>query len=156
MSIKELMVAAIEHGTVIDHIQAGQAMNIVKILSLQPKNRSVLIGLNLPSVKLGVKDLIKVESDDWHLTKKETSRIAVLAPQATVTLIKDYEPIEKYSVEMPPALEDIADCPNKQCITNHEPMATFFFVRPFAKKIELECRYCRKCFSHNQIKSYRV
>lgn len=147
------MVAAIKNGTVIDHITAGHALKIVRFLSLPLHKKVVTVGLNLPSRAMGHKDIIKVEGRE--LTPEEMSEVAIVAPGATVNIIRNYRIVKKFSVTLPPTIERFVVCPNKSCITNHEPMDTRFALER-RKTITLCCTYCEHLFSLDEITSYNV
>ncbi|NGX55063.1 MAG: Aspartate carbamoyltransferase regulatory chain [Chlamydiae bacterium] len=143
---KTLSVAAIENGTVIDHITVGQGMRIVRLLRLAGHKHQVTLGLNLPSKSMGYKDLIKVEGR--VITAEEANQIAVFAPKAKINIINDFQVVKKFPVELPESVKKMLCCPNPRCITNHDPMDTLFSVRRFGEGVELLCNYCEKSFSH--------
>lgn len=145
---KELSVAAIEQGTVIDHIPAGQGMRIVRLLKLADHKKKVTLGLNLSSRSLGYKDIIKVEARE--VTEEEANQIALFAPKATINIIRGYQITKKFSVTLPEAIAKILTCPNSQCITNHELIPTHFLVSRYGSKVMLQCNYCEKGFAHDQ------
>jgi aspartate carbamoyltransferase regulatory subunit len=154
MLTKSLPVAAIKSGTVLDHITAGQALKIIRILNLAKHKKRVSVGLNLPSCSGGLKDLIKVE--DRELSEEEAGQVAVLAPKATINIIRDFEVCKKFQVSMPPVLENVIVCPNRQCISNHERMKSFFFVQRQIQETKLICKYCRNHFRQDDITEYRT
>ena len=92
---KELSVSAIENGTVIDHIPAGQGMRIVRLLKLADHKKKVTLGLNLPSKSLGYKDLIKVEGRE--ISVEEANQIALFAPKASINIIRNFQIQKKFS-----------------------------------------------------------
>jgi aspartate carbamoyltransferase regulatory subunit len=145
--MKNLSVTAIENGTVIDHIQAGQGMRIVRLLKLADHKKKVTLGLNLPSKTLGHKDIIKAE--EREITEEEANQIAVFAPKATINIIRGYHIERKFSVSMPDMLARMLTCPNQRCVTNHEDMQTRFKVNCFGKQVILKCHYCEKAFTHD-------
>lgn len=146
---KMLSVAAIEQGTVIDHIPAGQAFKIIQLLNLTKHKKKVSVGLNLPSATLGYKDLIKVE--DREISEQEANQIALFAPTATINIVKNYILVKKFTVSMPLVIEKIAKCPNPRCITNHEKTSSYFHVKVLGKKIQLHCNFCDKNFTEEQL-----
>ena len=123
---KELAVAALENGTVIDHIPSDSLFKVVDLLGIQSIKNNVTIGYNLDSKKYGKKGIIKVA----NITFPETvlNRIAIIAPNAVINIIKHYEVIEKRKVTLPDNIYDIVKCSNPKCITNNEPMRTHFHV----------------------------
>lgn len=140
MGKKELQVAAIENGTVIDHIPAEKTYEVAKLLNLQTLTEPVTIGYNLPSSKLGKKGIIKIA--DKYFTDEEINRLSVVAP-IVLNIIKNYEVVEKKTVETPDELHGIIKCNNPKCITNNEPMQTYFTVVDKAHGI-VKCHYCDK------------
>ncbi len=140
MTEKEMRVRRIEHGTVIDHITAGQALNVLRILGISGTTRAVVsVAMNVPSGAIGSKDIVKVE--DRELEEKEVDRISLIAPSATINIIRDFEVIEKYRVDLPDRLEGVVKCSNPNCISNtNEPVTSKFMVNK--KPVELRCIYC--------------
>ncbi len=152
--MKQLKVDAIKDGTVIDHIPGGKAIQVLKILNGTGKD-TVSIGMNLPSGKYGRKDIVKIENHE--LSAVEVNRIAIIAPTASITIIRNYEITEKRKVETPEMLEDIAFCPNPNCVTNHEKVATVFErVRlsgeQASETAEYTCHYCEKIYNSDGLK----
>ena len=129
MNKKERLVAAIEQGTVIDHIPAAKTYQVANLLGL--------FDLRTP-VTIGMKGIIKVS--DKFFSDDEISRLSVVAPKVILNIIRDYEVVEKKTVETPSEIKGIVKCNNPKCITNNEPMATHFHV---ADGI-LTCHYCEK------------
>ena len=141
MSKKERLVAAIENGTVIDHIPAEKTYAVATLLGLQKLQTPVTIGYNYPSKKLGKKGIIKIE--DKFFTDEEISRLSVVAPNVVLNVIRDYEVVEKKKVLTPDTLKGIVRCNNPKCITNNEPMNTIFHVIDKNSGI-IKCHYCDK------------
>ena len=141
MSKKERLVAAIENGTVIDHIPANKTSQVATLLKLSELKNPVTIGYNYPSKKVGCKGIIKVS--DKFFTDEEISRLSVVAPKVVLNIIKDYEVVEKKTVETPDEIRGIVKCNNPKCITNNEPMDMVFNIVDKAHGI-LKCRYCDK------------
>mgnify|MGYP002674607895 FL=1 len=141
MSKKERLVAAIENGTVIDHIPAEKTYAVATLLGLQKLQTPVTIGYNYPSKKLGKKGIIKIE--DKFFTDEEISRLSVVAPNVVHNVIRDYEVVEKKKVVTPDTLKGIVRCNNPKCITNNEPMNTIFHVIDKNSGI-IKCHYCDK------------
>ncbi len=139
MGKKELQVAAIENGTVIDHIPANKTYEVVKLLNLHDLDEQVTIGYNLPSSKIGKKGIIKISNK--FFTDEEISKLSVIAPKIILNIIKDYEVVEKKKVETPDELHGIVKCNNPKCITNNEPMLTHFTVVDKETGV-LKCHYC--------------
>ncbi|MBO4906711.1 MAG: aspartate carbamoyltransferase regulatory subunit [Bacteroidaceae bacterium] len=138
MQNKELLVAAIKNGTVIDHIPASKTFEVVNLLGLTDLKSAITIGCNLHSEKVGSKGIIKVE--DKFFTDEEISRLSVVAPNAVLNIITDYTVVEKKPVIMPATLRGIVHCPNPKCICNNEPMQTIFHYN--GKNHTFQCHYC--------------
>ena len=141
MGKKELQVAAIENGTVIDHIPSEKTYEVARLLHLTDIDAPTLIGYNLPSKRLGRKGIIKITNK--YFTDEEISRLSVIAPNVVLNIIKDYEVVEKKMVVTPNELHGIIKCNNPKCITNNEPMDTFFTVIDKERGI-VKCHYCDK------------
>lgn len=149
MSKKERLVAAIEKGTVIDHIPSEKTYEVANILGLQNLKTIVTIGYNYLSKKIGHKGIIKVENK--FFTDEEISRLSVVAPNIVLNIIRNYEVVEKKKVETPDELKGIIKCNNPKCITNNEPMKTVFNVIDKENGI-IKCHYCDKEQDINKVK----
>lgn len=145
---RTLSVSAIKNGTVIDHIPCGSALKILKFLDFSKENVQVTIGLNLKSSKMHSKDIMKIQ--DRQITAQEAHQIAILAPNATVNIIHNYEVVKKIPVTLPETIESILVCPNKKCITRQEKVASFFFVQREGKLVLIQCKYCEKRFPQEE------
>ncbi|MCU8491332.1 aspartate carbamoyltransferase regulatory subunit [Vibrio vulnificus] len=141
----KLQVEAIKNGTVIDHIPAQVGIKVLKLFDMHNSSQRVTIGLNLPSSALGNKDLLKIEN--VFINEEQASKLALYAPHATVNQIEDYQVVKKLALELPEFVSDVFECPNTNCITHNEPVASNFLV--FEKKgdVRLKCKYCEKVFS---------
>ena len=138
---KQLSVSAIESGTVIDHIPANTLFKVISILGLDHIDSQITFGTNLESKKLGRKAIIKISGKFFE--DNDINRIALVAPEAKLNIIKDYEVVEKKVVEVPDAIVGIAKCMNPKCITNYEKVTTRFRVVS-KKNVALKCHYCEK------------
>jgi aspartate carbamoyltransferase regulatory subunit len=136
---KELQVAALENGTAIDHIPSEAVFKVVSLLQLQKLNYRITIGNNLISNKMGTKGIIKVS--DKFFREDEINRIALVAPNVILNIIRNFEVVEKKKVLLPDEIFEIVKCNNPKCITNNEPMKTRFHVVD-KEKVELKCHYC--------------
>jgi aspartate carbamoyltransferase regulatory subunit len=141
MSEREVRVSKIKDGTVIDHISCGYALDVVKILGITGHEKQVMtIGVNVPSKRLKAKDILKIEGR--ALNHKEVNRIALIAPRATINIIRDYKVVEKVEVQLPKQIEDIIKCNNPACISNsNEPIGARFYVEN-EDPLLLRCHYC--------------
>ena len=147
---KTLSVSAIKNGTVIDHIRAGQALRIVRLLSLLENKNKVTLGLNLPSKLIGQKDLIKIETR--VLTNDEANEIVIFAPEATINIIQEFEVIQKINTHLPNSIANVFLCPNPVCITQSEPVESLFTIEEQGKQIKLTCHFCEKIFDRDKVK----
>ena len=149
MSKKERLVASIENGTVIDHIPSEKTYEVANLLRLQDLKAIVTIGYNYISKKMGHKGIIKIENK--FFTNEEISRLSVVAPNVVLNVIKNYEVVEKKTVETPDELRGIVRCNNPKCITNNEPMQTIFHVTDKEQGI-IRCHYCDKEQNISEVK----
>ena len=150
MSEEQLIVRRIKDGTVIDHCEPGSALKVLAALGIKEEcTNLVTVAMNVPSKKLGKKDIVKIA--DRFLTQTEANRIALISPRATVNLIKDYKVIDKRKVELPDAFINIFKCPNPTCISNtNEPITSVILVaRPEPPR--LMCKYCSRFFDVGEL-----
>jgi aspartate carbamoyltransferase regulatory subunit len=146
---KELAVAALQNGTVIDHIPTQSLFKVVELLGLKDlTDVSVTIGNNLDSNRMVKKGIIKVA--DMFFPEETLNRIAVIAPNVVVNIIRDFEVVEKLHVTLPDDLIDIVKCNNPKCITNNEPMRTHFHVID-RDHTTLRCHYCERPVAQQDI-----
>jgi len=140
-SKKTLRVSKIKDGTVIDHITSGHALDVARIMGITGRRAGVVtIAMNVPSKRLGHKDMVKVEGRE--LNPAEVDKIALLAPNATINIIKDYKVIEKKRVKLPETIGGIVKCDNPSCISNsNEPVQSKFYVEK-QDPLRLKCHYC--------------
>ena len=124
MSRKELVVSALENGTVLDHIPADNVYKALRILNLKGIENQITIGINLNSKQNGKKGIIKIA--DKFFEDEELNKLALLAPEATVNVIRDFKVVEKKMLKTPEEVIGIAKCKNPKCVTNHQPIKTKF------------------------------
>ncbi len=141
MGRKTLRVSKIKEGTVIDHITSGHALDVIKILGITGRAEgAVTVAMNVPSKRLGTKDMVKVEGRE--LNSKEVDKIALLAPHATINIIRNYRVAEKERVKLPKVIRGIVRCANPACISNSsEPVQPTFYVEN-EDPLRLRCHYC--------------
>lgn len=145
---KELAVAALENGTVIDHIPSKSLFKVVNLLGIKDVTESVTIGFNLDSQLIGKKGIIKIANVTFP--EETLNRIALIAPHAVINIIKNYEVVDKHTVTLPDDLINIVKCNNPQCISNNEPMATHFHVIDRENTV-LRCHFCECVITHDEI-----
>ena len=141
---KNLQVEAIRDGTVIDHIPIGQGIHILKHLHLLNDHVKITVGFNLPSQAMQLKDIIKIES--LLFNREKVNRLAIFAPHATVSTIENYEVKAKEKMKLPNQIKGVFQCPNSNCITHQEPIASLFQLSEENHKTRLQCLYCEKIF----------
>ncbi|PSQ30410.1 aspartate carbamoyltransferase regulatory subunit [Halobacteriales archaeon SW_10_68_16] len=135
---RELRVSKIQSGTVIDHITSGQALNVLAILGIDGTDGEVVsVGMNVPSDRLGTKDIVKVEGRE--LSQSELDVLSLIAPAATINIIREYDVVEKHRVDRPAEVTGILQCPNHNCVTTEdEPVDSQFEVLDDG----VRCVYC--------------
>jgi len=142
-----ITIAKINTGIVIDHIPAGKAFLIYKVLDLNKLAREtgdiIAVGINFESPRLGKKDIIKVEN--LRLNRDMLNVVSLIAPEATISRIENGKVMEKHKVEIPGIVGDIVFCPDRFCITNHEQIAGKFRVVEHTP-LTLRCHYCESEF----------
>lgn len=141
MDATELRVSKIKDGTVIDHIPGGFALDVVKILGVTGKEKRVItIAINVPSKRFGVKDIVKIEGR--ALSSRDVNRIALVAPHASINIIRDYAVVDKLEVKLPKTIAGIIKCVNPCCVSNsNEPVVSKFYVIN-EEFLLLKCHYC--------------
>ena len=147
----ELKIKAIENGTVIDHITANKSLHILKILGLPDANViNVTVAMNVSSEEIGRKDILKIENRE--LDAEELNQIALIAPKATINIIRNFEPIKKDKIKLPEKITSIIKCTNPKCITNfeNEPITPMFNVIEKYPPV-VRCHYCEKLIKTEDI-----
>ena len=142
MSHKELVVSALENGTVLDHIPAEYVYKALDLLDLKDVESQITIGINLASKLHGKKGIIKIA--DKFFEDEDLNKLALIAPKATVNIIRDFKVVEKKKLETPEEVIGIAKCKNPKCVTNHQPIKTRFTTIENGNEVSLLCRYCEK------------
>ncbi|MBN2323755.1 MAG: aspartate carbamoyltransferase regulatory subunit [Spirochaetes bacterium] len=145
--MKTYKVYAISDGTVIDHIPATRALKVIDILGIE--NEGILtIGIGFSSKKMGKKDIIKIENK--YLGKDETDKISLIAPDATINIIKNGTLKEKRRIERPDTYIDIVKCRNPNCITQSTGVKTKFRVVK-SSPLTLRCHYCERTVEAGEV-----
>ncbi|MFW9847171.1 MAG: aspartate carbamoyltransferase regulatory subunit [Candidatus Thorarchaeota archaeon] len=140
--VEGIRVVKISDGTVIDHITAGHALQVLQILGITGKEDYVItLAMNISSSKTGQKDIVKLEHR--FLEDQEVARIALVAPNATLNLIEDGKVTRKTRIELPDMISNVIKCPNQRCVTNkeREPITPKFEVVS-KTPVFLKCHYC--------------
>lgn len=141
MKEKTLKITPIKNGTVIDHISSGMGLKVLSILGIKADtNSTVSVLIHAQSKQTGFKDVVKIE--DRELQPKEVNKIALIAPNATINIIRNYEVAEKHEVKLPNIVKGIVKCENLNCISNtKEPIESKFIVLS-RNPPKLKCHYC--------------
>jgi aspartate carbamoyltransferase regulatory subunit len=148
----QLLVRRIKDGTVIDHIEAGKALVVLRVIDITGRDGNVItVALNVPSNKHIKKDIVKVENR--FLMKYETDKLALIAPRATINIIRDYKLVEKRKIQLPDSIIGIFRCPNLKCISNSEEAIRSTLDIIDKQKIILKCRYCARTLTINDLVS---
>ena len=146
----QLLVRRIKDGTVVDHIENGKALIVLRVLDITGREGNVVtVALNVPSSKHVKKDIIKVENK--FLEKVETDKLALIAPHATINIIRDYKLVEKRKINLPNSIIGIFDCPNLNCVTNSEEDIRSTIDIIDKEKILLRCKYCARTITIDEL-----
>jgi len=144
---KGLYIKPIKRGTTIDHLPAGSAFSVLRLIS--DANCTVTVAIKVPSRKLGLKDLIFVENKT--LSEAELENIGLIAPNATVNIIEDNCVKKKIHLKTPKYVSDIIKCINPNCITNIEAVPTKFYID--VKTGNAKCHYCERVMTREEYAS---
>jgi len=134
-----MKIDSIKDGIVLDHITAGRGMRIYQLLHLEALDCPVAILKNVPSKKMGKKDIIKISDADLHL---DFAVIGYVDPEITVNVIRDGACVEKKHVELPEELENVIRCKNPRCITTTEQELPHIFRLADRHDGIYRCIYC--------------
>ncbi|MBL7055721.1 aspartate carbamoyltransferase regulatory subunit [Candidatus Woesearchaeota archaeon] len=145
---KEMSISAIREGTAIDHIPSKDAFNVAKILNLKNVKGTISVATNLSSKGMKKKGIIKIGNKS--LTQEEVNKIAILAPNATVNIIRDYTVKKKMKVALPNVIKKAIKCSNPNCITNKEDAETVFSVLN-KTPLKVKCHYCERLMGREDI-----
>ncbi len=145
---EKLAVAALQNGTVIDHIPAKSLFKVVDLLGIAGLENNITIGFNLESKRNYKKGIIKIA--DILFPTDVLNRIAIIAPNATINIISDYKVVDKHTATLPEDIVGIVKCNNPKCISNNEPMKSRFHLSQ--DKNEIICHYCEKAIKMEKIK----
>ena len=134
-----MKIDSIVNGIVIDHIGAGRAMLLYKLLKLDKlQDHSVAMIMNVQSQKMGRKDIIKVDAD----IDLDLDVIAYVDPHATVNIIRDEKLVEKKAIQLPEKLVNVVKCKNPRCISTTEQELPQVFLLTDRDNAVYRCRYC--------------
>lgn len=129
---------SIKNGIIIDHIEAKKGMEIYELLHLGDLNCPVAMITNTKSKKMGRKDIIKIDKD----IEINVDMIGFIEPNATINVVKNGELVNKYKVELPEKIVNIAKCQNPRCITSVERDLDQIFTLTDKENKVYRCKYC--------------
>ena len=133
-----MKIDSIKNGIVIDHIQAKRGMEIYELLHLKDLDCSVAIITNAKSKKMGRKDIIKIDQD----IETKMDMIGFIEPNATINIVKNDQLVNKYKVQLPEKIVNIAKCQNPRCITSVEKDLDQVFLLTDKEQQVYRCKYC--------------
>jgi len=131
-------VSKLARGTVLDHLHAGTGQRALRVLRLPP-DCTVMLGQNLKSGRLARKDIIKIQ--DYELNEDEAAKVALISPEATLSIIRDFKVVEKFDLHPPLAFRGLIRCQNSMCITNAESIPGSWVTEQHAP-LRIKCQYC--------------
>ena len=131
-------VDSIRDGIVIDHITAGNAMKLYRLLGLDGLDVPVAMITNVVSAKLGRKDIIKIDAD----IPVDINVIGYVDPGATVNIIRNGELAEKKQIGLPETLVNVLKCKNPRCISSCEQELDQVFRLSDRDRKEYRCVWC--------------
>ena len=147
--MKEYKISAINEGTVIDHITPEATFKVIEILNLDKRPDLIIsVGNNMGSKHIGKKGIIKISGS--FLGTDDANKIALIAPNATLNIIRNFKVTEKKQLKIPDKIESIVKCFNPNCITNVERIATKFTVTS-RNPLKLLCAYCERSMKREDI-----
>lgn len=139
--MKEIRIAPIKDGTVIDHIRMGKALKVLELLGITGEERTALsVAMYAHSNKAGTKDIVKIEEKE--LRPEEVNKLAILTPNATISIIRGSQVVQKFKVSPPDILEGIVRCENLNCITNQKEPVQSKLIKVAAEGMVYKCFYC--------------
>lgn len=139
-------VAKLKEGTVLDHLRAGTGLRCLRVLNLPP-GTTVLVGINLTSKHHGKKDIVKIER--YELSESEAAKVALISPDATLSIIRDYKVVGKHGLHPPIAFRGLLKCTNPACIVHTERIPGAFIVES-REPLAVRCDYCERSIPAEQ------
>ena len=143
---KAYLVNKLESGTVLDHLKAGTALRALRVLNL-PAGQTVTMGMNLRSASHGRKDIIKIGG--YELTQDKAAQVALLSPDATMSIIRNFDVAEKIDLRPPVAFRGLIRCPNPGCIVHSEGLSGSFVLEG-DEPLTVRCEYCERSITADE------
>ena len=129
---------SIKNGYVIDHIEAGKAIEIYELLGLDKLKCQVAIITNAKSQKTGKKDIIKID----ERIDLDIDKLGFVAPNVTVNIVENDEIVEKKKLDLPEKVVNVVKCNNPRCITSIERGLDQIFILTNRENNIYRCKYC--------------
>jgi aspartate carbamoyltransferase regulatory subunit len=139
-----LNISTISEGFVLDHIQAGRSMEIYKHLKLDKLDCCVAIIKNVPSEKMGKKDIIKIECP---IDVIDLDILGFIDHNITVNIIQNDVIVDKKRLTLPEKVTNVIKCKNPRCITSVEHQLDHVFVLTDSENIVYRCQYCEEKYN---------
>ena len=133
-----MIIDVIHNGIVIDHIRAGGAMELYRILGLEELSCSVAIIKNATSSKMGKKDIIKID----EVIDLDLDVLGYVDPGITVNIIREGERVQKFKPTLPERVTNVIKCKNPRCITTTEQELDHIFKLTDRENRVYRCIYC--------------
>lgn len=133
-----MRIDSIKNGIVLDHIKAGKSMELYEVLGLSKLDCSVAIIKNVPSKKMGRKDILKI-ADKFDI---DLDVLGYMDPDITVCIIEDGKIVEKRKLELPEKIVNVVKCKNPRCITSIEQEIDHVFKLVDRENRIYRCQYC--------------
>ena len=133
-----MIIGQIKDGIVLDHITAGNGMILYNLLGLDNLDCQVALIQNAESVKMGRKDIIKVD----RVIDINFDALGYVDPGVTVNIIRDGKLAKRQNIGVPERIENIIKCKNPRCITTVEQELPNIFVLKDKENRVYRCLYC--------------
>jgi len=145
-----MLVQKISDGTVIDHITAGKALSVLRLLGNPQTKDTVALVMNVSSSKMKRKDIVKVEGVE--ITEEQVQRLALIAPRASVNIIRSYRVVEKKNAVPPKLISGVLSCNNPTCVSvkEKESVPSIFSLNE-SSPLSYRCKYCGRILAEQDI-----
>jgi len=142
-----MQINTIHTGIVIDHIKAGKGLKLFNYLGLNKADCVVALIMNVPSRKMGKKDIIKIENN----INIDLAELGLIDPDVTIDIIENEQITKKLKLKLPEKVEDVIKCKNPRCVTSVEKYIPHIFYLVNEEKAEYRCTYCDEKYSLKEI-----
>ena len=149
----KMLVRKIPDGTVIDHVAAGKALSVLRLLGdPQGKGLTIALVMNVDSSKMGKKDILKVEGVE--LSDEQVQRLALIAPRASVNIVRSYKVVAKRRAVPPRKVRGVLRCTATTCVSVREKdSAPSIFFLSSRTPLRYKCKYCGRELDEKEISS---